>query len=71
MGGEVFDNGRRSQFFPVFPSPDVAKCSLKKHLNASRPSEHLTGGKNVKTLRWDHRLLKQNLVMAFKRVPRW
>ena len=27
-----------------------------------------SGGKNVKTLRWDHRLQIQNLFMAFKRV---
>ena len=30
-----------------------------------------SGGKTVKTLRWDHRLLIQNLFMAFKRVPLW
>ena len=28
-----------------------------------------SGGKNVKTFRWDHRLQIQNLFMAFKRVP--
>ena len=28
-------------------------------------------GKNVKTSRWDHRLQRQNLFMAFKRVSRW
>ena len=46
---------------------------LKKNLNASRPSEHPpVRGKNVKTFRWDHiRLQRQNLFMAFKRVPRW
>ena len=27
-----------------------------------------SGGKNVKTFRWDHRLQIQNLFMAFKRV---
>ena len=30
-----------------------------------------SGGKNVKTFRWDHRLQIQNLFMAFKRVPLW
>ena len=36
----------------------------------ARPSEHPpVRGKNVKTFRWDHRLLKQNLFVAFKRVP--
>ena len=44
--------------------------SLKKNLNAPRPSEHPpVRGKNVKTFRWDHRLQRQNLFMAFKRVP--
>ena len=33
-----------------------------------RPSEHPTQGENVKTLRWDHRLQRQNIFMAFKRV---
>ena len=45
---------------------------LKKHLNASRPSEHPpVRGENVKTFRWDHRPQIQNLFMAFKRVPLW
>ena len=30
-----------------------------------------SGGKNVKTFRWDHRLQIQNLLVAFKRVPLW
>ena len=30
-----------------------------------------SGGKNVKTFRWDQRLQIQNLFKAFKRVPRW
>ena len=38
-------------------------------------SEHLSipqsGGKNVKTLRWDDRLQIQNLFVAFKLVPLW
>ena len=43
---------------------------LKKNQNAPRPSEHpQSGGKNVKTFRWDQRLQIQNLFMAFKRVP--
>ena len=42
---------------------------LKKHLNASRPSEHpLVRGKSVNAFRWDQRLQRQNLFMAFKRV---
>ena len=28
-------------------------------------------GENVKTFRWDQRLQRQNLFMAFNRVPRW
>ena len=45
---------------------------LKKNLDASRPSEHppVRGG-NVKTSRWDDRLRRQNLFMAFERVHRW
>ena len=40
-----------------------------KNQNAPRPSEHPpVRGKNVKAFRWDHRLQKQNLFMAFKRV---
>ena len=42
---------------------------FKKHLNAPRPSGQ--GGETVKAFRWDHRLQIQNLVMTFKRVPRW
>ena len=30
-----------------------------------------SGGKNVKTFRWDHRLQIQSLFMALKRVPLW
>ena len=45
---------------------------LKKILNASRSSEHPpVRGKSVKTFRYDRRLQRQNLFMAFKRVPRW
>ena len=45
---------------------------LKKNLNASRPSDHApVRGGNIKTFRWDHGLQRQNLFMAFKRVPRW
>ena len=48
-------------------------CSVfKENLSASRPSEHPTqGGGNVKTLRRDHRLQRQNIFMAFKRVSQW
>ena len=41
-------------------------------MSVSRPSAHPPArGKNVKTFnnRWDHRLQRQNLFMAFKRVP--
>ena len=44
---------------------------LKKNLDASRHSEHPpVRGENVKTFRWDHRLQRPSLFMAF-RVPRW
>ena len=37
---------------------------FKEILNASRPSEHPpVGGENVKTLRWDHSLQIQNLLL--------
>ena len=52
--------------------PNIKQLSLKKNLNASKPSEHSpVRRKNVKTFRWDHRLQRPNLFMAFKRVPRW
>ena len=39
------------------------KC-LKKNLNAFKPFEHPpVRGENVKTIRWDHRLQRQNLFM--------
>ena len=45
---------------------------LKKNLNAFKLDlvSITQRGKNVKTFRWDNRLLKQNLV-AFKPVLRW
>ena len=48
------------------------KECLKKNMNASRPSEHppVRRGQNVKTFsRWYYRLQRQNLFMAFERVP--
>ena len=49
-----------------------SNVSLKKNLNASRPSERaLVRGDSVKTFWWDHRLQIQNLFRAFKWVPRW
>ena len=45
--------------------------SLKENLNASLLSIPLVGGRNVKPFRGDHRLQRQNLFMALKRVPRW
>ena len=50
-------------------------CMLHRYiifncLKRNRPSEHPpVRGENVKTFRWDHRLQRQNLFMAFKRVP--
>ena len=51
----------------------ACRC-LKKNQNASSLdllSIQKSGGKNVKTFRWDHRLKIQNLFMASKRVPLW
>ena len=46
--------------------------TLKKNLDASRPSEHPpVRKKNAKTFRWDHRLQIHNLFVAFKGVPQW
>ena len=43
-----------------------AKGTLEKNLNAFTPSEHPpVRGKNVETFRWDHRLQRQNIYMAF------
>ena len=43
---------------------------LEKNLYASRPSEHPpVRGENVKTFRWEHRLQRHNLFMAFKGLP--
>ena len=44
---------------------------LKEKSEPSRRSEHPTqGGKISKRLvRWDHRVQRQNIFMAFKRVP--
>ena len=45
---------------------------LKRNLNASRLSEHPpVRGENVTTFRWDHRLRRQILSMALKRVLLW
>ena len=73
---------RRFEYETCFLSVSLGIDSLFKEKSEgiiSRPSEHppMTllsiphRGKNVKTLRWDHRLQTQNLFMAFKRVPRW
>ena len=49
----------------------ATRSCFKENLNAFRPSEHPpVRGKNVKTLRWNHRLQRPNLFMAIKRVPR-
>ena len=56
-----------------FPTSSLPCClllvellALKKNLNASRPPEHpLVRGENVKMFRWDHRLQRQNIFMAF------
>ena len=50
----------------------MVRSISKKNLNAPRPSEHpsVRGEKNT-MFRWDHNGLQiQNLVMAFKQVPR-
>ena len=44
----------------------VVRPLVKTHLDLLSIPE--SGGKNVKTFRWDHRLQIQNLFMAFKRV---
>ena len=43
----------------------------KSALIAISADRQLLGEKNVKTFRWDHRLQRQNLFLAVKRVPRW
>ena len=48
---------------------EVIKRKIRTHLDLLSILQ--SGGKNVKTFRWDHRLQIQNLFMAFKRVPRW
>ena len=47
------------------------ECCLKKNLNASRPSVNNIPhrGKNVKTLRWDQRLQRQNLSWHLNGFP--
>ena len=57
-------------FYFRYSADHKRDCCLKKNLNAaSRPSGHppVRGG-NVKTFRWDHRLQRSDLFMAFKRV---
>ena len=64
----------RMKRIPAHPAldPTTTSTSLKKNLNASKPSEHPPDRReNVKTLRWEYRLQRQNLLMAFNRVPRW
>ena len=63
--------GSSERVLPWQATMDQLIC-LKKNQNAPRPSEyHPSGGKTVKTFRWDRRLQIQNLFMAFKRVPLW
>ena len=45
---------------------NIKKGGVKKNL-LSIPHR----GENVKQLKWDHSLQKQNIFMAFKKVPRW
>ena len=59
----------------VFFGSQKTVLFLKENLNASRPFLSIPqsgGGEHVITFRWDHRLLiiRQNLFVAFKRVPR-
>ena len=50
-------------------SDGVINICFKKILNTLRPSEHSpVRGKDVGTFRWDHRLQRQNLFVAFNRV---
>ena len=56
----------------VFSLYCMESCCLKKiRTHPDLLSMPQSGGKNVKTFRWDHRLQIQNLFMAFKRVPLW
>ena len=62
----------RAYLYGTFMGEPDKKQYLKKNLNASKPSEHTPDRKkNVRTFRWEHRLQIQNLLMAFKWVPRW
>ena len=45
------------------------KRKIRTHLDLLSIPQ--SGGKSVKTFRWDHRLQIQNLFVAFKRVPLW
>ena len=49
--------------------PPYAVLILKKNLNASKLSISQTGGGNVKTVRWEHMLQRQNLFVATANVP--
>ena len=45
----------------------IYMLKIRTRLNLLSISQ--SGGNNVKTFRWDHRLQIQNLFVAFKRVP--
>ena len=53
----------------LFTAHNVFQRKIRTHLDLLSIPQ--SGGKNVKTFRWDHRLQIQNLFMAFKRVPLW
>ena len=56
-----------------FPSSTIffffGECKEKIRTRLDLLSIPQSGGKNVKTFRWDHGLQIQNLFMEFKRVP--
>ena len=61
--------GRRKELREDFSGDRVFKRKIRMHLDLLSIPQ--SGGKNVRTFRWYHRLQIQNLFMAFKRVPLW
>ena len=57
--GDLTDNSSSIRF-------SFFKSKIRTHLDLLSIPQ--SGGKNVKTFRWGHRLQIQNLFMAFKRV---
>ena len=50
-----------------YPNALLFKIKIRTRLDLLSIPQ--SGGKTVKTFRWDHRLQIQNLFMTFKRVP--